>query len=59
MRESVSCEFEEACKERYTEPEMDEYRKNCDCINCALCEKYWKFYDKQYFMKREKRRERR
>ena len=56
MKEEYDCEFKQECISAFSEPEMDEYRKNCDCINCALCEKYWRFYDRQYLDK--KRRER-
>lgn len=54
MKEDISCEFEEQCEKMYTDTGMDEYRKKCDGINCALCEKYWRFYDKQYFRKKNR-----
>lgn len=53
MKQELDCEFKEQCKRFYAEPEMDEYRKNCDCINCALCDRYWRFYDRRYMKNRK------
>ena len=49
--ESMNCPYEEKCRERHTEPEMEEKRKTCDCINCAFCDYYWWFYDRSYLKK--------
>lgn len=53
MKEEYNCEFMKQCEERFTEDGMDEYRKDCDCINCALCNKYWYFYDRRYLDKKK------
>ena len=52
MREVCDCEYMDRCIKTYCEKEMDEYRKNCDCVNCALCDRYWLFYDKDYLKDR-------
>lgn len=48
MREIDDCPYLDKCKEVYPGEEMDEYRKDCDCINCALCDRYWELYDKRH-----------
>lgn len=55
MKEELDCEFKGECEEKYTEEGMDEYRKDCDCVNCALCDKYWRFYDRRYFKKQQRK----
>lgn len=49
--EDMKCPYEERCKERFTEKEMSDFREKCDCINCALCDYYWLFYDEQCLKK--------
>lgn len=51
MGESMKCPYEDKCKEVYPDEKMDERRKECDCISCAFCDEYWKFYDKKYLEK--------
>ena len=46
MGENLDCPYVKRCKEAYPEPEIEEHRKRCDCINCALCDYYWSFYDR-------------
>ena len=48
MSESMKCPYEERCKEVNQGEKMDNFRKQCDCVNCALCDYYWQFYDKRY-----------
>lgn len=51
MEDEMACPYIDRCKEEYKGNDMDAYRKNCDCINCALCDRYWSFYDKNYLEK--------
>lgn len=48
MKEELDCEYKIECQIISPGEEMDEYRKKCDCITCALCDQYWALYDKAH-----------
>ena len=48
MSEDMKCPYEEQCEKTYPSSEMKDFRTQCDCINCALCDYYWLFYDRRH-----------
>ena len=51
MAEDMKCPYEELCKKQYPGSDMDDFRTSCDCVNCAMCDRYWVFYDQRYLEK--------
>lgn len=53
--EDLKCQYEERCKETYTDEKTNKFRENCDCISCTLCDLFWSFYDHDYLEKQSKK----
>ena len=54
ITESMDCPYKDICTDLFKEPGMDEHRKTCDCINCAMCDYYWLIYDRRSLEKLRK-----
>lgn len=39
-----ACPFEDLCEEVYSEPQMQEFRKQCTFETCKKCDHYWGFF---------------
>ena len=48
MSEDMKCPYEEKCAERYPSSDMKDFRTQCDCVSCAMCDYYWLFYDERH-----------
>lgn len=57
MREEFDCEYKTECRDAYPEEEMDRYREKCDCVTCALCDRYWLLYDRAHLEQIKRRQD--